>query len=117
MRFNISQESLSRYLQIARTKYGVADSPQTGSFDKRRYSHTAFARLDYQINSKNLLTIRNNFSWDLNSQGVNDNTSINLYEVYGDHLSKANSLMASLRTVLTPNLTNELKCIEASYGK
>lgn len=108
-RFNISQESLSRYLQIARTKYGVADSPQTGSFDKRRYSHTAFARLDYQINSKNLLTIRNNFSWDLNSQGVNDNTSINLYEVYGDHLSKANSLMASLRTVLAPNLTNELK--------
>ncbi|WP_240686610.1 carboxypeptidase regulatory-like domain-containing protein [Algoriphagus formosus] len=109
VRFNISQESLDRYLQIARSKYGVADSPQTGSFDKRRYSHTAFARLDYQINSKNLLTIRNNFSWDLNAQGVRDNTSINLYEVYGDHLSTANSLMASLRTALAPNLTNELK--------
>lgn len=108
-RLNISRESLSRYLQIARSKYGVAESPQTGSFDKRRYSHTAFARLDYQINSKNLLTIRNNFSWDLNSQGVDDNTSINLYEVYGDHLSKANSLMASLRTVFGSNLTNELK--------
>lgn len=109
VRFNVSRQSLDRYLQIARTKYGVADSPQTGSFDKLRYSHTAFLRLDYQINSKNLLTVRNNFSWDLNSQGVNDNTSINLYEVYGDHLSTANSLMASLRTVLTPNLTNELK--------
>ncbi|SDA90799.1 Carboxypeptidase regulatory-like domain-containing protein [Algoriphagus alkaliphilus] len=108
-RFNVSRQSLDRYLQIARTKYGVAESPQTGSFDKLRYSHTAFARLDYQINSKNLLTVRNNFSWDLNSQGVNDNTSINLYEVYGDHLSKANSLMASLRTVLSPKLTNELK--------
>ena len=109
IRFNISQESLDRYLQIARSKYGVAESPQTGSFDKLRYSHTAFARLDYQINTKNLLTIRNNFSWDLNAQGVNDNTAINLYEVYGDHLSTANSLMASLRTVLAPNLTNELK--------
>ena len=109
IRFNISQESLDRYLQIARSKYGVAESPQTGSFDKLRYSHTAFARLDYQINPKNLLTIRNNFSWDLNAQGVNDNTAINLYEVYGDHLSTANSLMASLRTVLAPNLTNELK--------
>lgn len=108
-RFNVSRQSLDRYLQIARTKYGVAESLQTGSFDKLRYSHTAFARLDYQINSKNLLTVRNNFSWDLNSQGVNDNTSINLYEVYGDHLSKANSLMASLRTVLSPKLTNELK--------
>ena len=109
VRFNVSRQSLDRYLQIARTKYGVAESPQTGSFDKLRYSHTAFARLDYQVNSKNLLTVRNNFSWDLNSQGVNDNTSINLYEVYGDHLSTANSLMASLRTVLAPNLTNELK--------
>lgn len=108
-RFNVSRQSLDRYLQIARTKYGVAESPQTGSFDKLRYSHTAFARLDYQINSKNLLTVRNNFSWDLNSQGVNDNTAINLYEVFGDHLSKANSLMASLRTVLSPKLTNELK--------
>ncbi|RIW18909.1 TonB-dependent receptor [Algoriphagus lacus] len=109
VRFNLSQESLDRYLQISRSKYGVAESPQTGSFDKLRYSHTAFARLDYQINSKNLLSVRNNFSWDLNSQGVNDNTTINLYEVYGDHLSKANSLMASLRTVLSSNLTNEIK--------
>lgn len=109
VRFNVSKASLDRYLQIARSKYGVANSPQTGSFDKLRYSHTAFARLDYQMNAKNLITIRNNFSWDLNSQGVNDNTTINLYEVYGDHLSKANSFLASLRTSLTSNLTNELK--------
>lgn len=109
VRYNLSQGSLDRYLQISRSKYGVAETPQTGSFDKIRYSHTAFARLDYQINPSNLLTVRNNFSWDLNSQGVNDNTTINLYEVYGSHLSKANSLMASLRTVLAPNLTNELK--------
>ncbi|RAI89389.1 TonB-dependent receptor [Algoriphagus yeomjeoni] len=108
-RYNLSQESLDRYLQIARNEYGVAESPQTGSFDKKRYSHTAFARIDYQINKSNLLTIRNNFSRDLNSQGVSDNSSINLYEVYGDHLSTANSLMASLRTEISNKLTNELK--------
>ncbi|WP_425639764.1 carboxypeptidase regulatory-like domain-containing protein [Algoriphagus yeomjeoni] len=108
-RYNLSQESLDRYLQIARNEYGVAESPQTGSFDKKRYSHTAFARIDYQINKSNLLTIRNNFSRDLNSQGVSDNSSINLYEVYGDHLSTANSLMASLRTEINSKLTNELK--------
>ncbi|MEB2774140.1 carboxypeptidase regulatory-like domain-containing protein [Algoriphagus sp. D3-2-R+10] len=108
-RYNLSQESLDRYLQISRDKYGVADSPQTGSFDKLRYSHTAFARIDYQINPSNLLTIRNNFSRDLNNQGVSDNSSINLYEVYGSHLSTANSLMASLRTTLSNNLTNEVK--------
>lgn len=108
-RYNLSQESLERYMQISRSKYGVSESQQTGSFDRARYSHTAFARLDYQINSKNLLSVRNNFSWDLNSQGVSDNSRINLYEVYGDHLSKANSLLASLRTVVSENVTNELK--------
>ncbi|WP_186758761.1 TonB-dependent receptor [Echinicola salinicaeni] len=108
-RYNLSQESLDRYLQIGRDKYGLADSPQTGSFSKKRYSHTAFARIDYQINKSNLLTIRNNYSRDLNSQGVSDNSSINLYEVYGDHLSTANSLMASLRSEINSKLTNELK--------
>lgn len=108
-RYNLSQESLDRYLQIARNDYGVAETAQTGSFGKKRYSHTAFARIDYQINKSNLLSIRNNFSRDLNSQGVSDNSSINLYEVYGDHLSTANSLMASLRTQINNQLTNELK--------
>ena len=108
-RYNLSQQSLDRYLQIARSKYGVGESQQTGSFDKLRYSHAAFARLDVQLNESNLLTIRNNFSWDKNNQGVSDNSSINLYEVYGTHLSTANSLLASLRTVVNSNLTNELK--------
>jgi hypothetical protein len=108
-RYNISQTSLDRFLQIARDQYGLAASQQTGAFDKNRFTHTFFGRVDWQINPTNLLTVRNNFSYDLNSQGVGDNSSINLYEVYGDHLSMANSLMASLRTILSPRTTNELK--------
>jgi hypothetical protein len=107
--YNISKDNLDQFLTIARNKYGVASSPQTGSFDKLRYSHAAFARVDWQINPTNLLTLRNNFSYDLNRQGVDDNTTINLYEVYGSHLSTANSFMASLRSVLGPKITNELK--------
>jgi hypothetical protein len=105
----LSRETLDRFLQIAREQYGVAASPQTGSFDRVRNTHTLFGRVDVQVNPRNLLTLRNNFTWDLNAQGVNDNTSINLFEVRGDHLSTANSLMASLRTTLANNLTNELK--------
>jgi hypothetical protein len=105
----ISRENLDRFLQIARDKYGVADSPQTGSFDKLRDTHTFFGRLDWQLNNRNLLTVRNNFTRDMNNQGVNDNTRINLYEVYGTHLSMANSLMASLRTSMDGGWTNELK--------
>jgi hypothetical protein len=108
-RYNLSQESLDRFLRIAREQYGVAESQQTGSFDKRRYTHTAFGRLDWQINPTNLLTVRNNFTWDMNNQGVSDNSSVNLYEVYGTHLSMANSMLASLRSIMGTNLTNELK--------
>ncbi len=105
----ISQDNLDRFLQIARDKYGVADSPQTGSFDKLRDTHTFFGRLDWQLNNRNLLTVRNNFTRDMNNQGVNDNSRINLYEVYGTHLSMANSLMASLRTSFDGGWTNEFK--------
>lgn len=108
-RYNISQTSLDAYLQTARTKYGVSDLPQTGSFPKNRYTHTFFGKIDWQLNSKNLLSIRNNFTRDMNTLGVSDNSSINLYEVYGSHLSMANSLLASWRSIINNNLTNELK--------
>ena len=109
MRHNISRENLDRFLQIARDRFGVAQSPQVGAFDRRRNTHSFFGRVDWQINPTNLLTIRNNFVSDMHNQGVGDNTTINLYEVWGTHHSMSNSLMASLRTILGPNLTNELK--------
>ena len=45
----------------------------------------------------------------MNNLGVSDNSSINLYEVYGSHLSTDNSLLATLRSVISPSKTNELK--------
>lgn len=108
-RYNVTQATLDRYLQIARDKYGVAGSRQVGSFDKKRGSDAVFARIDWQLNATNLVTIRNNFVRDMNNQGVGDNSSINLYEVYGSHLSKDNSFLATLRSVLSPKLVNELK--------
>lgn len=107
--YGISKDVLDQFVQVGRDKYGVSNNPQTGSFDKRRNTTSLFARLDWQINSRNLLTIRNNYNRDMNNLGVNDNSTINLYEVYGSHLSTDNSLLASLRTVVGPNATNELK--------
>ncbi len=108
-RFNVTRETLDRYVSIARSKYGVANTQQYGTFDKGRGSDAAFARLDWQINRKNLLTIRNNFTSDRNKLGLADNTAINIYESYGDDYNKDNSLLATLRTSLNPRLTNELK--------
>ena len=108
-RLNLTQTTLDRFLQIARSKYGVASTPQTGSFDKKQGTDAVFARIDWQLNPTNLLTIRDNYVNDRNKQKLDDNTTINLYEVYGDVNSVDNSLLATLRTVFSPKTVNELK--------
>jgi hypothetical protein len=108
-RYNLSQSTLDTYLNIARTKYGVANTPQVGSFDKKQETNALYARLDYQINNKNLLTISNNYIFDFNNQNIGDNSAIVLYETYGSSRNKSNSTLASLRTTINPKVTNELK--------
>ncbi|MRG44476.1 TonB-dependent receptor [Chitinophaga sp. SYP-B3965] len=108
-RLNITKATLDNFVNIARTEYGVSNHAQYGSFDKQRGSDAAFLRLDWQINSKNLLTIRDNYTNDRNKLGLVDNTSINLYESTGNDFNRDNSLLATLRTSINPRFTNELK--------
>jgi len=108
-RFNITRATLDKFVSIARSKYGVANTPQFGTFDKSRGSDAVFARIDWQINGKNLLTIRDNYTNDRNKLGLQDNTSINIYESTGNDYNVDNSLLASLRSSISSRLTNELK--------
>ena len=108
-RYNLTESTRDRYLDIARRKYGVASSDQFGSFDKKQNTDAVFVRVDWQLNPTNLLTIRNNYVNDRDGQALGDNSTINIYEVYGDVHSIDNSILASLRSVLSPKLTNELK--------
>jgi hypothetical protein len=108
-RLSVTQSTLDTYLGIARSKYGVANTPQFGSFDKKENTDAVYARVDYQINDKNLLTVSNNYVYDLNGQNLGDNTAISLYEVYGSSRNKSNAILATLRSTLKPHLTNELK--------
>lgn len=109
LRYNINQSTLDYFVGVARSKYGVANSPQFGSFPKQRGSDAGFLRLDWQIDEKNLLTIRDNYTNDRNKLGLEDNTAINLYESTGNDKNVDNSLLATLRTSINSKLTNELK--------
>ncbi|QNL50769.1 TonB-dependent receptor [Olivibacter sp. SDN3] len=108
-RFNITRATLDEFVDIGRRQYGLGSGAQYGSFDKRRGSDAVFGRIDWQINDKNLLTVRNNFTSDRNKLGLADNTSINLYESYGNDYNVDNSFLATLRTTVSPRITNELK--------
>ncbi|RYF75182.1 MAG: TonB-dependent receptor, partial [Cytophagaceae bacterium] len=109
-RYKVTQESLDEYSRISREKYGIgADEALFGAFDKKKRTDAAFARIDWQINSNNLLTIRDNYTNDRNKLGLADNTAINAFESYGNDYNIDNSLLATLRTTFTPKITNELK--------
>ena len=108
-RFRITNATLEEFAGYARNKYGVANTPQYGSFPKKRGSDAAFARLDWQIDEKNLLTVRDNYTNDRNPLGLADNTAINFYESYGNDKNVDNSLLATLRSTISSKVTNELK--------
>ncbi|MFW0715000.1 carboxypeptidase regulatory-like domain-containing protein [Pedobacter sp. N23S346] len=108
-RFNVTNSTLNNFLTVARNKYGVANTPQYGSFDKKRGTDAGFLRLDWQIDDKNLLTVRDNYTNDRNPLGLADNTAINFYESYGNDKNVDNSLLATLRSTISSKITNELK--------
>jgi hypothetical protein len=108
-RFNVTRLMLDSVIKIGREQYGVSQAPQYGSFDKKRNSDAAFLRLDWQINKRNLLTIRNNLTNDANKLGLVDNTPINLYESTGNDFNFDNSFLVTLRSSINSKLTNELK--------
>ncbi len=108
-RFLVTRATLDRFVGISQTQYGTANTPQYGSFNKVRPTDAGFARIDWQLNEKNLLTVRDNYTNDRNKLGLADNTAINIYESYGNDFNIDNSLLATLRTSLNPRFTNELK--------
>jgi hypothetical protein len=105
----ISKGALDSLINIGRAKYGLGSGQQVGEFGLKTLANTFFVRLDWQINPKNRLTLRNNYTDWINPSSTNDNSPINLFEVYGDFKSSENSTLASLRTQIKPNLLNELK--------
>ncbi|RIV27318.1 carboxypeptidase regulatory-like domain-containing protein [Fibrisoma montanum] len=105
----ISRAVLDSVITIGRQKYGLSNTQQVGEFNRETVANTLFTRLDWQINDKNVLTIRNNFSNWNNPNSVEDNSQINLYETYSSFSSRENSTLVSLRSTFRPTLINELK--------
>ena len=107
--FRVTSQTLERFSQIARAAYGVSDNPQFGSFDKQRGTDALFGRIDWQLNPKNLLTIRNNYVYELDNLSEGDNSGINALESWIDRKKMNNSFILSLRSGLSSRLTNEFK--------
>lgn len=105
----ISKGALDSVVNIGRAKYGLGNGPQIGEFKRKTIANTFFARLDWQINDKHRLTIRNNYSDWLNPASNSDNSNINLFEVWGDFKSQENTTLIALRSQFSPTFLNEFK--------
>lgn len=105
----ISESNLNRFLEIGRNSYGLSNDRQTGQFDRETEANNLFIRLDWQINDKHTLTLRNLYNtWD-NPFSVDDNSNINIAESFSDFESMENSTLVSLRSMFSPSVTNEFK--------
>ena len=108
-RIGIRQDTLQRFIDVARRVYGVSDDQQVGEFGRETVANTLFTRIDWQLNDRHRLTLRNNYSDWNRPLSVFDNSDIELAESVGSFSSEENSLLISLRSNFSPNFTNEFK--------
>ncbi|WP_400071810.1 carboxypeptidase regulatory-like domain-containing protein [Zobellia russellii] len=108
-RLGITSGNLERFLDIGRNVYGLSNSQQVGQFDRETEANNLFLRLDWQINDKHRLTVRNLYNKWENPFSVSDNSNIQVAESYSDFESQENSIMLSLRSMLSSKVTNEFK--------
>ena len=107
-RYGIRKDTLDKLIGIASELYGLKGK-QYGQFNRKTTTNTTFARLDWQINQKHKLTLRSNTTSFLSPYNDGDNSNIVLLESYNNFHDISTTIMASLRSALSPKLTNEFK--------
>ena len=108
-RLGVRKDTLDKAIDVARRLYGVSNGQQVGEFARKTTTNTLFARVDWQLSPKHRLTLRNNYSSFNNPFSTDDNSGINIREVWSDFTANQNSLLLSLRSAFSNNLTNEIK--------
>jgi hypothetical protein len=107
----IHPDTLVKLQNIARTTYGYDLAQEVGAFKQNIDESAVFGRIDWQINDRHTLTVRDNY---LNFQQTNDRLTISpsLNETTsnaGPYKAKANSAVVALTSVLSPRFSNELR--------
>ena len=101
-------DSLERFYEILETQYGVANpAAQYGEWETRNDVITLFGRIDWTLNDRHRLSLRNNFSDHKNvNEGGGFRSGRSQAENFKD---RANSLVGELTSVITPSIFNVLR--------
>ncbi len=104
-RLRAHPDSVARFLDILSSVYGVEDF--AGEVSQTQDETTVFARIDWQLNNNNRLTLRHNFT-DLVSEGdrISSNETFNNGGIFNN---TGNSSVLSLTSILSPTVWNEAR--------
>jgi len=113
----IARDSLTRLVDILTRNYGMSPDQPFGAYSRAPVANTFFARFDYRLSDKHLLTVRNNYSdWNNPQSGVADQGRALLAEARNSFNSMENSGLISLRSTFSPTFQNEAK-FAVSYAQ
>jgi hypothetical protein len=113
----IARDSLARLVDILQRNYGMDPAQPFGAYSRAPVANTFFARFDYRLSDKHLLTVRNNYSdWDNPQSGTADQGRPLLAEARNSFGSLENGGLISLRSALSPTVQNEAK-LAVSYAQ
>ena len=103
-------DSLERFYDVLETQYGVANaSSQYGEWEISNDVLTIFGRIDWSLNDRHRLSLRNNYSNHKNHDEAGSfafPAGISQAEAFED---RANSLVGELTSVITPSIFNVLR--------
>ncbi|MGC4036861.1 MAG: carboxypeptidase regulatory-like domain-containing protein [Chitinophagaceae bacterium] len=111
---NITEDNLKRIVGIMEKQFGFPASKQYGTINIVQQTKNAFAKFDWNINKKNLLSLKYNY---LHFVDPNKLKGSGLLTTQYTGVEIDNSLMLSLRTDFNTRTTNELKLQFSTYRK
>jgi hypothetical protein len=110
----ITKSNLDQIVNIMEKQFGFPNSPQYGTINIVQKTINAFAKFDWNINKKNLLTLKYNY---LHFVDPNKLKSAGLLTTQYTGIEIDNSVMLALRTEFSSNLVNDVKVNFSTYRK
>jgi hypothetical protein len=110
----IAKDSMAAIVDVMQNQFGFPGSKQYGTINIKQETKNAFAKFDWIINKKNLLTLKYNY---LHFVDPNKLKGSGLLTTQYTGVEIDNAVMLGLRTEFSPRVVNELKLNFSTYRK
>ena len=111
---NITKTNLDQIVSIMQKQFGFPANQQYGAINIVQKTINAFAKIDWNINAKNLLTVKYNY---LHFTDPNKLKSGGLLTTQYTGIEIDNGVMVGLRSEFSSKVTNDLKVNFSTYRK